>query len=67
MTFSVVTTEGGHFIIPLLKREFYHPPFGKGRFYRPPLEKGGEGGLEKAYKISPDPSLLKRGTKAELC
>jgi hypothetical protein len=39
------------------------------------LEKGGEGGLEKAnkdkrdmelliiYKISPDPSLLKRGTK----
>jgi hypothetical protein len=43
------------------------------------LEKGGEGGLEKAdkerrdielliiSKISPDPSLLKRGTKGELC
>jgi len=41
----------------------------------PPLEKGGEGGLEKTnkerrdrelptiYKISPDPSLLKRGTQ----
>jgi hypothetical protein len=53
-------------------------PFGKGRFYLPPLlGKGGEGGLEKAnkdsrdmelliiYKISPDPSLLKRGTKME--
>jgi hypothetical protein len=50
-------------------------PSGKGSFIIPPLEKGGEGGLQKAikdrrdmelliiYKISPDPSLLKRGTQ----
>jgi hypothetical protein len=59
MTFNVVTSGGralGFFIVP-------------------PLEKGGEGGLEKAnknrrdmdlliiYEISPDPSLLKRGTQ----
>jgi hypothetical protein len=59
MTFNVVTTGGralGIFIIP-------------------PLKKGGEGGLEKAikdrrdielpiiHKISPDPSLLKRGSR----
>ena len=56
-------------------RGFYHPPFGKGGSIIPPLEKGGEGGLEKAnkdrrdmelliiYKISPYPSLLKRGTQ----
>jgi hypothetical protein len=32
------------------------------------LEKGDEGGFEKANKkISPDPSLPKRGTKEELC
>jgi len=59
MTFSVVAT-GGRAI---------------GVFIIPPLEKGGEGGFEKAnkdrrdmelliiYKISPDPSLLKRGTQ----
>ena len=59
MTFSVVTTGGRALDI----------------FIIPPLEKRGEGGLEKAnkdrrdidwliiYKISPDPSLLKRGTK----
>jgi hypothetical protein len=60
---------------PLWKKGFYHPPFGKVGFIFPPLEKGGEGGLEKAkkdrkdmelpiiYKISPYPSLLKRGAK----
>jgi len=49
--------------------------FGTGGSIIPPLEKGGEGGLEKAnkerrdielliiYKISPYPSLLKRGTQ----
>ena len=38
MTFSVVTTGGrvlSIFIIPICKRGFYHPPFGK----------GGEGGF----------------------
>jgi len=69
MRFSVVTTGRralGIFIIPLWKREVLSSP---------PLEKGGEGGLEKAnkdrrdmelliiYEISPDPSLLKRGTQ----
>jgi hypothetical protein len=69
MTFSVVTTGGralGIFILPLWKNGFYHPPLWK---------KGGEGGFEKAnkerrdiellviYKISPDPSLLKRETQ----
>jgi hypothetical protein len=50
-------------------------PFGKEGSIIPPLEKGGEGGFEKAIKdrrdmelfiinkISPDPSLLKRGTQ----
>jgi hypothetical protein len=42
-------------------------PFGKEDSIIPPLEKGGEGGFERAYKISPDPSLLKRGKKGELC
>jgi hypothetical protein len=48
-------------------------PFGNGRFCLPPLKKRGKGGLEMTnrerrdmeliiiYKISPDPSLLKRG------
>jgi len=39
-------------------------------FTIPPLKKGGEGGFEKAnkdYKISPDPSLPKRGIKGQLC
>jgi len=60
---------------PLREMGFYHTPLEKGGFIFPPLEKGGEGGLQKAnkdrgdmklpmiYKISPDPSLLKRGTK----
>ena len=41
MTFSVVTTGGralGIFIIPICKRGFYHPPFGK----------GGRGGIAKS-------------------
>ena len=63
------------FILPLRKMGFYHHPLGKRGFIFPPLEKGGEGGFEKAnkdrrdmelfiiYKISPYPSLLKRGAK----
>jgi hypothetical protein len=50
-------------------------PFGKMDSIIPPFGKGGEGGLEKAnkerrdmelsiiYRISPDPSLLKRATQ----
>jgi hypothetical protein len=53
--------------------------FGKGGSIIPPLEKGGEGGLQNPnkerrdmewlpiiYKISPDPSLLKRRRKGGL-
>jgi hypothetical protein len=57
-----------------LERGIFHPPSENERFVFPPLEKGGEGGFKKAnkdrrdvelinYKISPDPSLPKRGTK----
>jgi hypothetical protein len=58
MTFSVVTAVGwahGILLSLLWKKEYYSPP----------LEKGGEGGLEIANenKISPDPSLPKRGSQ----
>jgi hypothetical protein len=66
MTFSVVTMGGwalGIFIIPLWKKEFYHPPFrkrrfyfapaGKERFYLPPFGKGGRGGIGKGALFFP--------------